>query len=84
MAAGIQLQTIIDCEVNEEDDAHNLGRELKDRIRNYLTQLIPNLRNIQTLKSGTISFNLTVRGQRIRITNSESGAAVDRGQKKGQ
>jgi len=80
MGAGFQLQTTIDCEVTEENDAHNLGRELEDRIRAFLTQQFPNLRNIQALKSGTINFSLTIRGRRIRITNGESGAELD-GQK---
>lgn len=80
MSAGFQLKMVIDCDVNQENDAHSLGRELEDRIRNYLTQQIPNLRNIQALKSGTITFSLTIRGRRIRIVTGDNGAQIE-GQK---
>lgn len=69
--AKVMIQTTIDCEVNSSEAAHQLGRELEDRLHSVITQLLPNLRYAENIRDGSIRFHLEITGRRVNISAPE-------------
>jgi hypothetical protein len=66
--ASVTIQTTVDCQVGTSEEAHQLGRELEDRLYAAINQLLPNLRYAESIQTGTIRFRLEINGRQVTIS----------------
>lgn len=71
----IRLTAAIEFKVDTSDNAHELGKELEDRINSSLNVIIPNLRYTRSIETGTVQFSHQIIGRRIKIENIEKNKA---------
>jgi hypothetical protein len=69
--ASVKIETTISCEVDTSEEAHQLGKELEDRLHASITQLLPNLRYSECINTGTIRFKLEIEGRRVTISSTQ-------------
>ena len=74
--AVVRVITTIECKVAEPDDAHELGKELENRLNTAINALIPNLRHARSIQSGTVKFSLEIEGRRLKIQVLADGEAA--------
>lgn len=69
----VRIITTVECQVAESDDAHELGKELENRLHSAINALIPNLRHVRAIKAGTVKFGMEIDGRRLKIQVIENG-----------
>lgn len=74
----VKVITTVDCQVDNSEIAHELGRELESIIDRLLRQALPTARNAQHIQSGSISFKLEIFGRRINIEPKANAASDSR------
>lgn len=71
--ATVRVTTTVECKVAESDEAHELGKELENRLHTAINALIPNLRHARSIQSGTVKFSMEIEGRRLKIQVVENG-----------
>jgi hypothetical protein len=71
--ATVRVTTTVECQVAKSDDAHELGKELENRLHTTLNALIPNLRHARVIQSGTVKFSMEIEGRRLKIQVVDAG-----------
>jgi hypothetical protein len=69
--ASVKIETVVSCKVSTSEEAHQLGKELEDRLHSTITQLLPNLRYAESIQSGDISFRLEIEGRKVTIRSTQ-------------
>lgn len=74
--ASVKVTTTIDCQVATPNDAHNLGKEIEERLYTAINAMMPNLRHSRFIQAGAIRFSLEIQGRRVNIKRSGEGGAA--------